>query len=577
VKKNSPFLPSNKLYKVLLIVLVFNISVGFAQRKKVVEEQVGNEKLAKDFYAMRNFREALEEYLLLYKKDNKSLTYNYRLGICYLNLYTDRTKAIPYLEFAVKHPKVEVDAWYELGRCYFYNYRFDDAINAFKTYQKLQKTKGDKFIVPAHRQIEMCRNAIEMIKTPVNVTFHNLGEQINSPYPDFSPYVPADESFLLFTSKRENNTGRLPDFDGFNTSDVYISSSRENVWGKAKSVGTFINTDLVEEVAGLSADGNVFFIYIDNYEGFNDIIWSMRKGRSFQKGTKISPDINSNVLESSATISPDKETIVFASEREDGFGGTDLYFSKKLPSGEWSLARNMGDLLNTEYNEEFPNFSTDGKTLYFASQGHKSMGGYDIFKSTWDNATESWSAPVNLGYPVNTPEDNMSISFSANGRYAYLAAFRPEGLGDLDIYKVIFHDVDPPFTVVRGKVLNKDSSNIYSYILPIDKENEHSGLYSNTVSQNFNINNNSEMNVKIKVFDKASNKLVGKYMPNKITGRYTVILPPGEYTITCWGKGLKKFTEDFSINDVGFFNSELTKNIVMLPADTIDKNIEEFD
>ena len=577
MKKNSHFLPFNKLFGTLLIVLVLNINVGYAQRKKVVEEQVGNEKLAKDFYAMRNFKEALEEYLILYKKDNKSLTYNYRLGICYLNLNTDRSKAIPYLEFAVKQPKVEVDAWYELGRCYFYNYRFEDAINAFKTYQKLQKTKGDKFTVPAHRQIEMCRNAMEMIKTPINVSFHNLGEQINSPYPDFSPYVPADESFILFTSKRDNNIGRLPDFDGYNTSDIYISGARDNVWGKAKSIGTFINTDLVEEVGGLSADGNVFFIYIDNYEGFNDIIWSMRKGRSFQKGTKISADINSNLLESSATISPDKETIIFASERPDGFGGTDLYASKKLPSGEWSLARNIGDLLNTEYNEEFPNFSPDGKTLYFASQGHKSMGGYDIFKSVWDNATESWSAPVNLGYPVNTPEDNMSISFSGNGRYAYMAALRPEGLGDLDIYKVIFYDVEPPFTVVRGKVLNRDSSNIYSYILPIDKDNEHSDLYSNTVSENFNMNNNSEMNVKIKVYDKINNKLIGKYMPNKITGCYTVILPPGNYTITFWGKGLKKHTEDFSIDDVGFFNNELTKNIVMLPADTIDKNIEEFD
>jgi len=571
IKQKSPF---NLVYKTLLVILVFNVSVLFAQRKKVVEDHPGNEKLAKDLFSMRNFKEALEEYKLLFKKDSLNLTYNYRIGLCYLNIYTDRTKAIPYLEYAVKQPKVEIEAWYELGRCYQYNYRFDDAINAFKTYQKLQKAKSDKFTVPAFRQIEMCRNAMELIKSPVNVTFQNLGEQINSPYPDFSPYVPADESFIVFSSKRDNNLGKLLDFDGFYTSDIYISSSRDNIWGKAKSIGNVINTDLVEEVGGLSADGNIIFIYIDNYEGFNDVIWATRKGRSFQKGTKISPGINTNALESSATISPDKETIIFASERSDGLGGTDLYMSKKIRSGEWSTPVNMGSTLNTEYNEDFPNFSPDGKTLYFASQGHNSMGGYDIFKSAWDNTTNSWSTPVNLGYPVNTPEDNMTISFSGNGRYAYVAALRPEGYGDLDIYKIIFHDVEPPYTIIKGNILNSDSSNIYSYVLPIDNKDEQSGLYTTSVNDDINYNNR-EMTVKINVYDKTSNKLVGKYQPNKITGRYAIILPPGDYTLNFWRKGLKKYSEDFSIDDVGFYNNEINKDIILFPSDSIDKNIEE--
>jgi len=542
-----------------------------AQRKGNKPERSGNEKLAKDFFSMRNFREALDEYLLLYKKDNTSLTYNYRIGVCYVNLNVDRTKAIPFLEYAIKNPKVEVDAWYELGRAYFYNYRFDDAINAFKTYQKLQKSKGDKFIIPPHRQIEMCRNAQELIKTPLNVSFHNLGDQINSPFPDFSPYVPADESFLVFTSKRDNNVGRLPDFDGFFTSDVYLSSNRNGVWGKAKGIGNLINTDLVEEVAGLSSDGNVLFVYIDNYWGFNDIMWSFRKGRSFQKGTSISPAITSNVLESSAAISPDKETIIFASERNDGIGGTDLYMSKKLPSGEWSPPVNMGTPINTKYNEEFPNFSSDGKTLYFASQGHNSMGGYDIFKSEWNTENNSWSRPVNLGYPVNTPDDNMSISFTASGRYAYLAAFRPEGLGDLDVYKVIFHDVEPPYTIVRGNVLNPDSSNIFSSQLPVDNMTNMQGLYSNTYTESININNQNDQYLKIKVYDKQTGKLVGKYLPNKITGRFTIILPPGEYTLSFTAKAYKKYSEDIVIHDIGFYNNEISKNIVLLPSETNDK------
>ncbi len=546
-----------------------------AQRKKVVEERQPNEKLAKDLFAMRNFREALDEYLVLYKKDSKSLTYNYRVGICYLNLNVDRAKALPYLEFAVNHPKVDIEAWYELGRCYMYNYRFDDAINAFKSYQKLQKTKTDKFTIPAHRQIEMCRNAIELLKKPVNVTFHNLGNQINSAFPDFSPYIPADEGFLVFTSKRDNNIGKLLDFDGFYTSDVYLSSFRDNVWGKAKSIGTLINSDLVEEVGGLSADGNTLFVYIDNYDGFNDIVWTFRKGKSFQKPIKISPAINSNVLESSASVSPDKETIVFATEREDGMGGTDLYVSKKLPSGEWSLPQNLGKPLNTSYNEEFPNFSPDGKVLYFASQGHNSMGGYDLFKSEYNASDNTWSAPVNLGYPVNTPEDNMTISFSQSGRYAYIAAFRNDSEGDLDIYKLIFQDVEPPYSVIRGNILNSDSSNIYSFILPIDKKNDNTGIYSTGINDNLNLSNR-DINVRIKVYDKATGKVIGKYLPNKLTGRYVVVLQPGEYKITFTGKGFKKYTEEIKIDDIGFFNNEIIKNIVLFPADSLN-NSEESD
>lgn len=542
----------------------------FAQRSKQVPEREGNEKLAKELFAMRNFREALEEYLLLYKKDTLNLTYNYRVGICYLNVNTDRSKCLPFLEYAIEQPKTELDAWYELGRAYLYNYRFDDAINAFKTYQKLQKGKSDKFTVPASRQIEMCRNAAELYKSPLNVSFHNLGEQINSAFPDFSPYIPSDESYIVFTSKRDNNIGRLPDFDGFFTSDIYTSSNRDGVWGKAKSIGTFINSDLVEEVAGLSADGNIIFAYIDNYIGFNDIIWAIRKGKSFQKGSPISPIINTNELETSATISPDKETIIFAAEREDRFGGTDLYITRKLPTGEWSAAKNMGRLINSDYNDEFPNFSPDGKILYFASQGHNSMGGYDIFKTTWDEDNSTWTKPVNVGYPINTPEDNMSISFTANGRYAYMAAFRPEGLGDLDIYKVIFHDVEPPYTIYKGHLLNKDSNTVFSSSWPLDSN------ITAPYSQPEKIDiNNTDPQFKVKVTEKSSGRLVGYYRPNKISGRVTIILPPGEYALCFAGKGFRKYTEDITINDAGFYNTEINRNIVMLPADTPDKLEEE--
>jgi len=539
----------------LLTVIILSCLSSEAQRRgRGAVERQGNARTARDLFEMHNFKEALDEYLLLYQKDSLNHIYNYRIGVCYLNTNIDKSKAIKYLEYAVKSPNIEPDAWYELGRSYQYVYKFEDAITAYRNYMKLHTARQEKFYIPAHRQIQMCRDAMELMKTPINISFYNMGSHINSPFPDFNPYVPADESFMVFTSKRDNNTGRLMDFDGYYTSDVYISTRREDVWSRVKSLGSIINTDLVEETAGISSDGQTLFFYIDNYHGFNDIMWSQRKGRSFQRASYIGSGINSNKLETAATISPDNETIIFASERDGGYGGTDLYISRKMPNGDWSPATNLGFVINTPYNEDFPMFSHDGKTLYFASQGHQNMGGYDLFKSDWDEKNQQWSKPVNLGYPLNTPEDNMTISFSASGRHAYVSALRPEGYGDLDIYRVVFNDIAPPLVVVSGNLLKADSTSFFS-------DNMFDGfgsMFSSSVD-----NKNTELH--IRVYDKLTGRLFGRYMPNKNTGRYVVILPPGEYSMSFIGNQLLTHTEDIIIPNIELSNNHIKKNIVLIP------------
>jgi hypothetical protein len=576
----------------LLFFLLIAFSI-FAQKKVIT----GNEKSASKSFEEANFKDALEEYLILIKKDSTNMTYNFRIGVCYLNTNIDKTKAIPYLEFAVKQTKCEPSGWYEMGRAYQMAYRFDDAIKAFK---KFKEVSGGKlfYFIPTERQIEMCYQAQEIIKSPIDVTFENLGPEINSAYPDFRPYVPMDESFIVYTSKRVGNLGNLMDYDGYMTSDIYMAfAAKNNKWTKAKSVGSLINSTLVEETAGLSSDGNELYIFADNYDGINDIFLSPRRGKNFQKSIKLGPNINTTEIEGCATISPDKKTLYFSSDVISSIGAKDIYMSNKLPNGEWGKPTNLGSTINTIYDEDCPNLSSDGKTLYFASQGHNSMGGYDVFESTWDNQTSTWGKPVNIGFPLNTPADEFTMSLSASGRHGYVAALRKGGYGDLDIYKVTFNDVAPTYTIIRGTLLGNDSLNIFALRTNTNdtisrdtnsiksiKENKKvpankkpfinknkiniKESAKDSISKN-NINGQQikekDYKIKISVTDKIKKSLFGNYLPNKQTGNFLIILPPGEYALTISGEGLITHTENFKIIEKPT-NSELFKTIYLFPA-----------
>ena len=336
-----------------------------------------------------------------------------------------------------------------------------------------------------------------------------MGTEINSAYADFNPYVPVDESFMVFTSRRNGNIGNLLDFDGYNTADIYISFLKYDKWSRAKGIGNAINSELIEESAGLSSDGSKLFVYADNYSAIGQVMLSERKGKSFQKPDYLGSNISSIKLVTSATISPDKKILVFAWDKNEAGGGMDLYMSKKLPSGSWGPPENIGEPVNTVYNEEYPCFSADGKTFYFCSQGHNSMGGYDIFKTAYDATTESWSEPINLGYPINTPDDDMTISLSASGRHGYISSFRNGGHGDLDIYKVIFNDVDPAYLVMSGTLVNKDSVSIFKAI-----EKAPDTLQSDT-------NKTKLKDLKNKNKSKDTTAAVVKGFKNKIKGKDT--------------------------------------------------------
>jgi len=429
----------------------------------------------KDLFKNGNYGVALKGYLEMLKKDPDNIEHKHKIGVCYLYINGDKSQAIPYLEEVIKQNKYDPEVLFDLGKAYQYDLRFDDAIKYFNKYKVRARYKNQnpnrersdtEGVDKADRQIEMCHNGKELIKYPIDVTFENLGKNINSPFPDYSPFIPEDESFLVFTSRRRGNRGNLIDYDGFNTSDIYLCKVTKGVFSKAQNI-TLINTESDEEAAGISPDGQNILVFVDDVfqNIYGNIYLSAKRGKSFQKITSIGENINSNSsVETAASITSDGVLLYFASDRKGGYGGTDLYVSKKLPDGEWGIPVSLGPEINSKYNEDYPIISYDGKTMYFSSEGHTSMGGYDIFKSEYNEETGNWQSPTNIGYPINTPDDNMNISFSAawdndtetaRNKYAYISAYREGGFGDMDIYRVTFNSVESRLTAIRGSIVAK--------------------------------------------------------------------------------------------------------------------------
>jgi tetratricopeptide (TPR) repeat protein len=486
---------------------------------------------AAEFFKKRNYFAAIKLYDKLLEENPTVSEYFHKAAICYLNTNNDKTLAIDYLEKAIKLAKADPETYFDLGLAYQYAYRFDDAINSYHKYLEIITSKDRE---KAYRQIETCNNARQLLKFPLNVTFSNLGPEINTEYPDYYPFIAPDESFLLFTTRRKGAPSLL-EFDGYYSSDIYISLNNKGKFESAKGIGTNINTSYDEQVVGISADGNNLFVYMDHIKDFGDIYISEKKlTQGYKKPVKLGKNVNSPYLETSGAISPDGNTLIFASNRPGGLGGRDLYMSRKLPDGEWGHAQSMGDVVNTTYNEDFPNFLADGVTIYFASQGHNSMGGYDIFYTVWDPNEHTFTNPVNIGYPINNPEDNFMITFNDDMSRGYISTRRNDGFGDLDIYAVTFNDILDKPTIYRCFLNSADTlSNVKPPVLYLT---------------------NLETGEK-----------EGIYMANIKNKSYLIAVLPGKYEINLEAEGFEPYNEILIVTESKKNQPEINKDLFIKP------------
>ena len=517
--------------KHLLLVILISLSTFFYAQEdgltKVTPELAANKM------KVGNYEDALVDYLQLLNIDSRNESYNYNVGVCYLNNNVNKGKAVPYLEIVTRKEKHDPNADYLLGRAYQYANRFDDAIGAFKKFK--QDAKGTAFnLVDADLQIQHCINAKELMKFPVDVVFQNLGANINSEYSDYYPFVTSNESLIIYNTKRpEKNAEKLE--NGNYSNSIYISKVNNGEYMKASPVGAPINAgNSGMEVIGLSENGENLLLYMPEGLGKGNIFISKLDAHAeYSKPEKLDAKINSGGDEIAASISSDGNTLYFASNRKGGIGGTDIYICKKAGK-KWSEPKNAGTEINTPYDEDFPNISPNGKILYFSSKGHTSMGGYDIFKSNYNETTNTFSSSKNLGYPINTTDDDMNFRISNNAKYGYIASAKAGGLGDFDIYRVTFNEVESDYSVVIGQF-----------------------------STNYNVDLNYN-DVFISVNDNITNELVGNYLPNPANGRFVVILPPGKYQMTIDAPGFKTVTKNIEIFDKVSYQAEINMIISLI-------------
>jgi hypothetical protein len=381
----------------------------------------------------------------------------------------------------------------------------------------------------------MCAFAAASIKKPVNVTIKNLGPNVNSKYPEYDPFLTPDESSLIFNSKRDG-FGNYQDLDGSFFESAMISNDKDGDWTAPVLLSANINTDENDAVVGISADGTKILCWQSQKLNGN-IYLSEAKGESWNTPVELGANINTKAMERGACLTPDGNTMFFVSDRKGGLGGTDIYRSEKGADGIWGPAINVGNTINTPYDEASPVMSQDGTTLYFASNGHQTLGGMDIVMASYNAGDKSFGTVSNLGYPINSPDDEISYYPSFTGKTAYYAATRKEGLGDLDIYMITFNDkVLTPMTVFTGRVINN-----------IDAEATIFPTIVATVTQ---------------MGGAGSTKT---YTGNYNTGKVKFAMMPGsKYSVKVDVDGVEKYKEDFDLTSSKKFEEVanlLSKNL----------------
>lgn len=372
----------------------------------------------------------------------------------------------------------DIDFW--VGRAYMGIEQPDSALVYFGKYKASGgKRPVNSFGYSIDYYISQVENARRLLASPVKAVIKNMGDKINDEGDDASPSINTEGDLLIFSSRRNSNFGGQDDpNDGKPYQDIWLSrlDTTTGKWGEAENLAR-LNTPGHEGVMSISPDGNTVFIYKNTgaKTGSGDIWISRTKGdpTEWSKPREFEGEFNSSYFETSACLAPGGKTMFFISERPDGkaSGNGDVWMCERLNRKQWNKPVNLGPLVNSQYDEISVTVHPNGKTIFFASNSEKSMGGYDIFKSELVNG--KWTEPVNLGYPINTMADELHFNLSADGKKAYIASNRPGGLGLYDIYEIDLEEYElltengeagknlvntaEVLSVLKGKLINGTS------------------------------------------------------------------------------------------------------------------------
>lgn len=423
-----------------LLLLLAQVVVDGQQTKKKELLQDGEE-----YFQQEDYTEAIYYFLQLEQMGNINANIKYKIGICYMNTPGNETKAIPYFEEAIKHitlkykaksieeKQAPLYAMFYLGNVYRMDNQLSKALETYTKFTNHPGYEGNFNVGIVDDEIKACERAKIIQDSPITVIWHNLGIPVNSPSAETHPVISGDETILVY----------LINLKFYNA--VYFTRRTGDSWSSPENINPQILSDGEFYPAALSYDGKDLYLIKKSTKKSHIYISHFVHGE-WTEAKPLNKNINSSSDETSATITKDGNTMYFTSNRS-GSHGFDIYKSEKGLDGDWGKAENLGKIINTKEDEATPSISPDGKTLYFSSEGHYNMGGFDIFYSVMQK-DGSWSIPSNIGYPINTTNDNIGFQTVGDGHTGYISRIMPDALGKEDIYKV----------EIKGKLYQNDAA-----------------------------------------------------------------------------------------------------------------------
>ena len=515
IKKNN----WNAIQKIVILSLFIALSTF----NTILAQQVPDfKKIFKEAEAILLYNNAhdiaLPMFLMLEQMDPDNSNIQYKIGVCYLNIPGRKTSSIPYLEKAVqnitnnysysyKERKAPKDALFYLGNAYHIAFRLDDAILYYNKFREVLDETEFYELEFINREINSCNSAKKLMNTPVLFRIENLGDNINSFQVNVNPAVSGNRKVLAYTAKLGSNFR------------IMYSVKEKGQWSDPKDITDEIKAGEDCQTSSLSYDGTTLFMFKEN-RGMADLFSSHYRNGKWTEIESLGRNINTKYWESNCSISKNGETLYFSSNRQGGYGGLDIYQSKLKSDGEWSEPKNLGNKINTPVLEDNPFISEDDMKLYFSSQGHFNLGGFDLFYSE-KAAGNSWTTPVNIGYSINSTDNDMSLMPVGKGDTVYLSQFSGGGwLASQNIYRIIFtNELKLTEATLSGTIeLGDGRQELDSSFLVIIK-------------------------------DSIQHKTIKTLLPDLQTREFNVKLPSGSYELLISGDNYQSKQERITIPD----------------------------
>jgi tetratricopeptide (TPR) repeat protein len=483
------------------------------------------ERALKD-YSLRNYDQALQSIQKAFAIDEQFTKAYLFGGDIAMDLENDSLAIVYYQKAIAIAPDFYPPAHYILGNLYYQNGMYAAAYERFKHYltynlpeKEQELTKNRKSGVAA---------ALELKNNPVPFNPVNLNYRINTSNDEYVNAISADGSMLIFTL-------RSPVVDDFSRNilreEFYVSYFEDGEWLKARPMTFLSGKSESEGALALSYDNQyIFFTSCHQPDGYGscDLYYSRKMGDDWLEPQNLGPIVNSARWESQPSLSSDGRTLYFASNRPGGVGGSDLWKTVLMGDNRWSPPVNLGETINTPGDEMSPYMHADGKTLYFSSKGHPGLGGADLFMSRLQTGN-CWSEPLNLGYPINTEADEINLIVDPDGLRAYISSDLPQGKGGYDIYMFELHEAIKPMPVSYLKGIVRDANTL------------------------------NPLKANIELTELINGQIVVQSWSDAVNGEFITVLPVGSnYALNVNRKGYLFYSHHFALDSVtGFFNPVL--------------------